>query len=212
MSHWNTHTRAVIIAITRACLTATSQAAEELCWQEAAGGMGRSQVYDCADVNDIIQILNQAACLRSGSSPLAASLENLAWTPAVKLSNCCTPERSRQKVTAQICSGCLRAGSWASGRPHTRLFRISTEGGIWPGFILISVICLVDRCIRPRRMLTLLLLWLSPAALQGGLQVASLVWKRAAAAFKRQIIDDSGAIQYMSLFNSIQDVCAKRQR
>lgn len=84
--------------------------------------MGRSQVSDCADVNDIIQILNQAACLQSGSSPLAASLENLAWTPAVKLSNCCALEWSRQKVTAQICSGCLSAGSWASACPHTHAY------------------------------------------------------------------------------------------
>lgn len=119
------HTRSVIIAIIRACLTATSQSTEELCWQETFWGMGRSQVYDCADVNDIIQILNQAACLWSGSSPLAASLENLARTPAVKLSNCCTPEWSRQKGTAQICSGCLYAGSWASGCPHTCLFNLA---------------------------------------------------------------------------------------
>lgn len=128
VSHTNTHT----VTIIRACLTATSQSTQGPCWHETAWGMGRSEVYDCADVNDIIQILNQAACLQSGSSPLAMSLENLAWIPAVKLSKCCTLERSRQKVTAQICWGCLSAGSWASARPHTCVFISSTGSGILP--------------------------------------------------------------------------------
>lgn len=124
------HTCAVIITIISACLTATSQCAEELRWQETAWGMGRSQVYDCADVNDIIQILNQAARLQSGSSPLAVSLENLAWTPAVKQSNCCALEWSRQKVTAQICSGCLYVGSWASGCPHMLIHNFNSKGNL----------------------------------------------------------------------------------
>lgn len=47
--------------------------------------MGRSEVYDCADVNDITQILNQAARFqRSGSSTLALRLEILTWTSAAE--------------------------------------------------------------------------------------------------------------------------------
>lgn len=47
--------------------------------------MGRSEVYDCADVNDITQILNQAARFQhSGSSTLALSLEILTWTSAAE--------------------------------------------------------------------------------------------------------------------------------
>ncbi|KAG8013965.1 KN motif and ankyrin repeat domain-containing protein 4 [Nibea albiflora] len=68
--------------------------------------MGRSEVYDCADVNDIIQILNQAARFQpSGSSPLAVGLENLTWTPAAEQSNCCRQEWSglpRLKMTGNI--------------------------------------------------------------------------------------------------------------
>lgn len=47
--------------------------------------MGRTEVYDCADVNDITQILNQAAGFQhSGSSALALRLENLTWTSAAE--------------------------------------------------------------------------------------------------------------------------------
>lgn len=94
----------------RACLTAVSQCTMELCWHGPAWGTGRTEVYDCADVNDIIQILNQAARFQpSGSSTLAASLENLTWIPAVEQSNCCRQCWSglpRLKMTGQICSGC----------------------------------------------------------------------------------------------------------
>lgn len=83
----HTHTDAHLI---KACLTAPSQCTMELCWHGPAWGMGRSEVYDCADVNDIIQILNQAACFQPcRSSPLAASLENLTWIPAAVQTNCC---------------------------------------------------------------------------------------------------------------------------
>lgn len=91
-SQTNRHTHTHLI---RACLTAPSQCTMEPCWHGPAWGMGRSEVYDCADVNDIIQILNQAARFQpSGSSLLAVSLENLTWTPAAEQSNCCRQEWS----------------------------------------------------------------------------------------------------------------------
>lgn len=91
-SNKQTHTHTHLI---RACLTAPSQCTMEPCWHGPAWGMGRSEVYDCADVNDIIQILNQAARFQpSGSSLLAVSLENLTWTPAAEQSNCCRQEWS----------------------------------------------------------------------------------------------------------------------
>lgn len=124
----HTHTHHIIWA----CLTATSQSTATLCWHGAAGGMGRSEVYGCADVNDIIQILNQAARLQSGSSPLAASLENLAWSAAVKPSQCCTLERSTQKVTAQICCGLLSGGGGLS--THKRTLIENFNSGISPDF------------------------------------------------------------------------------
>lgn len=78
-----------------ACLTAPSQCTMELCWHGPAWGMGRSEVYDCADVNDIIQILNQAACFQPfRSCPLATSLENLTWIAAAEQSNHCRQEWS----------------------------------------------------------------------------------------------------------------------
>lgn len=90
--------------------------------------MGRSEVYDCADVNDIIQILNQAARFQpSGSSPLAAGLENLTWIGAAEQSKCCRRERSgllRLKMTGQICSGCQFAVSCLSVCPSAHLFVI----------------------------------------------------------------------------------------
>lgn len=56
--------------------------------------MGRAEVYDRADVNDITQILNQAARFQhSGSSALALRLENLTWTSAAEhthLVPCCS--------------------------------------------------------------------------------------------------------------------------
>lgn len=83
--------------------------------------MGRSKVYDCADVNNITQILNQAARFQpAGSSPLAASLEILTWIPAVEQSNYCRLERNgldTLKVTGQICSGCQFVVSYLSVRP-----------------------------------------------------------------------------------------------
>lgn len=104
-THAVTHTPLI-----KACLTAPSQSTMELCWHGTAWGMGRSKVYDCADVNDIIQILNQAACFQpSGSSPLAVGLENLAWIAAAEQSDSRAPERSRAarvNVTSQMCSGC----------------------------------------------------------------------------------------------------------
>lgn len=69
----------------RACLTAPSQSTVELRWHRPAWGMGRSEVYDCADVNDITQILNQAARFQhSGSSALALRLEILTWSSAAE--------------------------------------------------------------------------------------------------------------------------------
>ena len=59
-SRLNKHTHSDTHLIT-ACVTAPAQCTMELCWHGPAGGMGRSEIYDCADVNDIIQILNQAA-------------------------------------------------------------------------------------------------------------------------------------------------------
>lgn len=47
----------------RTCLTAPSQCTMDPSWQEKTWGMGHTGVYDCADVNDIIQILSQAALL-----------------------------------------------------------------------------------------------------------------------------------------------------
>lgn len=73
----NSHTNVHPI---KACLTASSQCTMELCWHRPAWRMGRREVYDSADVNDIIQILNQAAHFQpSGSSPLCGSLEILTW-------------------------------------------------------------------------------------------------------------------------------------
>lgn len=116
-----THTHTI-----RACLIAPSQCTMELCWHGLAWGMGRSEVYDCADVNDIIQILNHAACFqRSGSSPLAASLGNLTWIPAMEQRNYCRQEWSglpRLKMTGQICSGCQFVVWRLCVCPSTHLF------------------------------------------------------------------------------------------
>lgn len=85
--------------------------------------MGRSEVYDCADVNDIIQILNQAARFQpSGSSPLAASLENLTWIPAAEQSYCCRQERTAQTGNDKSnCSGRWFVVSCLSVCPFARL-------------------------------------------------------------------------------------------
>lgn len=68
--------------------------------------MGRGKVYDCADVNDIIQMLNQAARLQaSRSPPLAVSLENPKWIPAVGQSDDRRAERTAE-TSGQVRSGC----------------------------------------------------------------------------------------------------------
>lgn len=124
---FNTHA-VTHMPLIKACLTAPSQSTVELCWHGTAWGMGRSKVYDCADVNDIIQILNQAACFQpSGSSPLAVGLENLAWIAAVEQSDSRAPERSRParlNVTSQMVFWLSRSRSAVrlSVRPSTHVY------------------------------------------------------------------------------------------
>lgn len=101
--------------------------------------MGRSEVYDCADVNDITQILNQAARFQhSGSSTLALRLESLTWTSAAEQT---PPVQAAAEQTGLVesdgvrcAAGCgsgdpIPAQGYLQSRRTTRTFLCSRAAG-----------------------------------------------------------------------------------